>query len=120
MEIERASGEQVRVLRRRLLQSVDGQPAQQLRKEIGGLLGQNLAVEGYIPHLSHADRVHQKCDIRAASADAFDGLSHIPDVGDIFLIADGFFREREDALEQNLVQLDDIQALLTRRKACES
>ena len=67
--------------------------------------------EGYLAELIHLDRVHQEGDV-GAFADAGESFLRIAVIGDVFLVADGFFGESEQMFQQNFVQVDDVQLAL--------
>src|ERR1700682_4970213 len=85
----------IECLRIRLLfERIDGQSAEQLGIEVGGFLGHDLASEGNITDLRDAARIHQESDVRAragCAAHLRQGLSGVANVGDVLLIAEGFF-----------------------------
>src|SRR5438270_4972151 len=90
-----------------LLQNINCQTAQQLGIEVSRFLRQYLASKSDIAHLLDLGGIHQECDVRALAypRDCFKSISLIPNV---FLIANGFFRNSQDALQQHAVQLNNI------------
>jgi hypothetical protein len=86
-----------------LLQRVNREAAQQLGVEVGGLLRQDFAGEGDVTDLADAAGIHEECDVGAARADGGQSFRGVADVGKVSLFADGFFRQADDAFQQNFV-----------------
>src|SRR5581483_6154679 len=68
------------------LQGIDGQAAQQLRIEVGGLLRQDFPGKRDVAHLAHADRIHQERDVRISATHAHHCFGCIADIADIALL----------------------------------
>src|SRR5215469_3401409 len=94
-----------------LLLNIKGEAAQQLGIEIGGLLRQHLAAKGNTADLLDSCRVHQKSDV-SSLAHPGDGFEGIALVFHVILIADCLFRDSENPLQQELVQLNNVEFAL--------
>src|SRR5580693_3451991 len=64
----RIESPRIQLLFERLVESIDSQSAEQLRVEVGGFLGHDLARESNITHLRDSAGIHQESDIGARSS----------------------------------------------------
>src|SRR5258706_1307467 len=84
---------------RLLVEGIDGESAEEFGIEVGGFLGHDLAREGDVTDLRHPTGIHQESDISLPAVCApylRQGLGGVADVGDVLLVADGFFRKVQD------------------------
>ena len=104
-----------------LIEGINRQSAEQLGIEVGGFLRHDFAGEGDVANLRDAAGIHQENDIgRRAALQVREGLSGIADVGNILLVADGFFRKVQDSFQQYFMQLHHVERLLADGKAAEN
>ena len=87
-------------------------PLKQFGIEVGGLLRQDLAGEGDLAHLVHADRIDHERDIGAVSYTASMASCGVTHVFQMLLIANVFLRHSQRIFQNQLVQLHDVECAL--------
>src|SRR5919109_4723547 len=100
--------------RTKLIQRINGETGQKFGIEVSGLLWQYIAGESDVANLLHARRIHQKSDIRFATANSVQRFSCIAQVRNILLMSNGLLGQSQHILEQHFVQLNDVERLLSR------
>lgn len=103
---------------RGLVEGIDRQSAEKLGVEVGGFLGHDFTGEGNIADLGYAARIHQENNVGTRAAlQMRQGLGGIANVGNILLVADGFFSKVQNIFQQDLMELHNVKRLLTYGKA---
>jgi hypothetical protein len=102
-----------------LVEGVDGEAAEELGVEVGGLLGHDVSCEGDIPELVERDGLDEECDVGVALGDHGDGLVGLADVTDAAEASDGLLVEAEELVEDDAVELDDVELALARGQVFE-
>ena len=97
------------------IEGIDGEAAQELRVEVGGLLGHHVSGEGDLAELIERDGIHEEGDVGAAFGDLLDGFAGVADVAQVTLLADRLRSDAEELIENQRVQADDIELALAGR-----
>ena len=95
-----------------LVKRIDGQAAEELGEEVGGLLRHHVAGEGYFPELLHGNWVGEEADVCFASANLLYGFGSVTEVAEVGLLADFFGIEAEKAVEDDGVQVAQVELAL--------
>ena len=81
-------------------------------------MGHDFTGEGNIADLGYAARIHQENNVGTRAAlQLRQGLGGIANVGNILLVADGFFCKVQNLFQQDLMELHNVKRLLTYGKA---
>ena len=99
------------------LHLVHGDTAEELGVEVGGFLGHDFAVGGYVHDQVDVDGIEEKGDLRFALVDGVEGIGGFPFVGEVGFGGDGVWRDAEGGFENALMEEDDVEFALQRSKA---
>ena len=101
-----------------LVEGVDGEAAEELGVEVGGLLGHDVAGEGDVLELVEGDGLDEEGDVGFAFGDHGDGFVGFADVADAAEAGDGVLIEAEELVEDDAVELDDVELALAGGDVC--
>src|SRR5262245_33558340 len=103
-----------RIISSNLFQRIDSETAQELGIEVSGFLRQDITGEGDVAHLLDPGGVHEKGDV-CALTNPGDRLEGVALILHMLLVADGFFRDSQNTLEHDAMQLHHVELALQRR-----
>src|SRR6185312_3959330 len=104
---------------RDLVQSIDGETAEELGKEVGGFLGHDFTGKRDFAQFGERGGLHEEGDVGLVAYDLIDGFSRIAEIANVGLPADVLGADTQDALEDDGMKLDGVEAALAFGKAVE-
>ncbi len=92
-----------------LVEGVDGQSAEELGVEVGGLLGHDVAGKRDVVELLESDGPDEEGDVGVSGLNLGNGFLGVAEIADVFEVGDGLVGEAEKVLEHDAVELDDVE-----------